>query len=94
MQEIRKIRRENLDKEARRRLMKEDDREERELRGYVAQSLTAEMVSSLPGSVSGESRGDEVKAPAARQSGSPEWINERGEGGVGQPGPDQRHDGR
>ena len=48
--EIRKLRRENMDKEQRRRLMREDEREEKELRGYVAQSLTEEMMNSLPNS--------------------------------------------
>lgn len=66
--EIRKLRRENLDKETRRRLMREDEREERELRGFVAQSLTSEMMSSLPGTVdTDESRPDEVKTSAERQ---------------------------
>ena len=46
--EIRKLRRENMDKEQRRRLMREDEREEKELRGYVAQSLTEDMMNSLP----------------------------------------------
>ena len=66
--EIRKIRRENMDKEQRRRLMREDDREERELRTYVAHSLTSEMLLSLPGSTDDRiSRPGEVKTPAERQ---------------------------
>ena len=91
MLEIRRLRRENIDKEVRRRLMIEDDREEKELRSYVAQSLTAEMVSSLPGARSNDNRGDEVKTLAARQSGSAEWINDRGENGMGA---DQSHGSR
>ena len=91
MLEIRRIRRENIDKEARRRLMIEDDREEKELRSYVAQSITAEMVSSLPGARNNDNRGNEVKTPAARQSGSAEWINDRGENGMGA---DQSHHSR
>ena len=64
MHEIRKIRRENMDKEVRRQLMREDEREERELRAYVAQSLASEMINSLPGT---NQRADEVKNPADRQ---------------------------
>jgi peptide-N4-(N-acetyl-beta-glucosaminyl)asparagine amidase len=83
MLQIRKLRRENIDKEARRRLMIEDEREERELRNYVAQSLTTEMISSLPGARTNGTRGDEVKTLAARQTGSAEWINDRAENGMG-----------
>lgn len=81
--------------------MYEDEREERELRSYVAHSVTAEMVNSFPGAVPisgdpprGSGGGDEIKTPAARQSGNSEWINERGETGLGHPGPNQRHNGR
>ena len=66
--EIRRVRRDNVDKQARQRLMREDEREERELRGYVAQTLTSEMIDSLPGSVNTiEARLGEVKTPAERQ---------------------------
>ncbi len=61
--EIRKLRRENMEKETRRRLMKEDEREERELRSYVAHALTSEMILALPGSVQSE----EAKSAAERQ---------------------------
>ena len=61
--EIRKLRRENMEKETRRRLMKEDEREERELRSYVAHALTSEMIHALPGSVQSE----EAKSAAERQ---------------------------
>ena len=91
MLEIRRIRRENIDKEARRRLMIEDDKEEKELRGYVAKSIAAEMVNSLPGACNNDNRGNEVKTPAVRQSGSAEWINDRGENGMGA---NQSHHGR
>lgn len=63
MHEIRKLRRENTEKEDRRKLMKEDEREERELRGYVAHALTSEMIHSLPGAVQSE----EAKLAAERQ---------------------------
>jgi peptide-N4-(N-acetyl-beta-glucosaminyl)asparagine amidase len=100
MQEIRKMRRENMDKSDQSRLMKEDAREEKELRSYVAQALTAQMVSTMPGAVQGQSRittstpADEVKTPAGRESGSPEWINSRGENGANIQDPNQRQGGR
>ena len=68
MLEIRKIRRENLDKPARMRLVREDDREERELRAYVASALTSEMLNGMPGTLR-ESRQEGVKNPAERQDG-------------------------
>ena len=68
MLEIRKIRRDNLDKPARMRLVREDDREERELRAYVASALTSEMLSGMPGTLR-ESRQEGVKTPAERQDG-------------------------
>lgn len=71
--------------------MIEDEREERELRNYVAESLTAEMVQSFPGARTNDNRADEVKTPAARQTGSAEWINTRGENGMGA---DQSHNSR
>lgn len=66
MHEIRKIRRENMDKSVRQQLMREDDREERELRSYVAHSLANDMINSMPGGAN-EQRGDEVKRPVDRQ---------------------------
>ena len=101
--EIRRMRRQSLSKEERRRLIKEDDREERELRSYVAQAIAADVASMLPGSLaSATAQNDDQKRPlAGRQSGkssagfmikgpqlmlesgSPEWIRARGEGGSG-----------
>lgn len=57
----------------------------------MAKSLAAEMVNSLPGARTNDTRGDEVKTPAGRQTGSAEWINDRGENGMGE---DQSHGGR
>lgn len=97
MREIKKMRRDNLDKSEQSRLMKEDAREEKELRSYVAQALTAQMVRGLPGAVQGQSRtissssSDEIKSPAGRQSGTAEWINGRGENGTHIPDPNHRH---
>ncbi|KAL9617361.1 MAG: hypothetical protein Q9160_007849 [Pyrenula sp. 1 TL-2023] len=95
MQEVRKMRRENMAKEERRRLMKEDEREERELRGYVARSLAKEITALMPGAVNTtQTPGEDTKLPAGRQSGTAEWVNARGETGTGQPGPNGRPDGR
>ena len=74
--EIRKLRRENMEKETRRRLMKEDEREERELRSYVAHALTSEMIHALPGSVQSE----EAKSAAERQRDAAEqtqWTHQQ-----------------
>ncbi|KAL9115394.1 MAG: hypothetical protein Q9227_000715 [Pyrenula ochraceoflavens] len=95
MQEVRKMRRENMGKEERRRLMKEDEREEKELRGYVAQTLAKQLSAMMPGSISTQgASGDDTKLPAGRQSGTEEWVRARGEGGTGQPSPDRRDDQR
>lgn len=87
--EIRRMRRDNLSKEDRRRLVREDDREERELRGYYAATLAQEISGLIPGSTYGSptSRQEDNKLPG-RQSGQEEWVRNRGEGGTGQPSPD------
>ena len=84
--EIRKMRRETLSKEEKRRLIKEDDREEKELRNYVVRALTAEIESLLPSSTRSRTSGDAQKLPA-RQTGTAEWREARGENG--QSGPDR-----
>lgn len=90
-----------MDKSDQSRLMKEDAREAKELRSYVAQALTAQMVSTMPGAIQGQSRNissspaDEVKTPAGRESGSSDWINARGENGTNIPDdPNQRQERR
>ena len=65
--EIRKLRRENMDKAVQTRLRKEDEREERELRSFVAQSITHEMINSLPGAVNTPNGTDVVKSIEERQ---------------------------
>ena len=55
--------------------MKEDEREEKELRGYVAQSLTADMINSFPGAMSLQDQ--EVKTPAEVQQETPAWSNQQ-----------------
>jgi peptide-N4-(N-acetyl-beta-glucosaminyl)asparagine amidase len=49
MHEIRKQRRENLDKSVQNSLRHDDEREDRELRRFIASALTAEMMKSVPG---------------------------------------------
>ncbi|KAI9807840.1 MAG: peptide-N4-(N-acetyl-beta- glucosaminyl)asparagine amidase [Sarcosagium campestre] len=88
MDEVKRMRRESMPKEERHRLIKEDQREEKELRGYVAQAIAVEVTNMLPGSPeAASSRGtllpgaDDQKLPVGRQSGATEWIQARGEGG-------------
>ncbi len=94
------MRRENLSKEEKHRLIKEDDREEKELRGYVAQALAVEVANMLPGSSTSAGNSaaavasEDRKHSASRQSGTAEWVRARGEGGTGQPGPDQSRERR
>nr|KMM69136.1 protein png1 [Coccidioides posadasii RMSCC 3488] len=76
--EIRRMRRENLSKEERRRLMKEDEREERELRGYMVQALASEINNLLPNSAA-NSRSDEIKIPVTAADGTVEWVTPAGE---------------
>ena len=98
LNEIKGIKRDGLSKQEKSRLIKEDQREERELRSYVVQSLATEIERIIPtgpngqtvGSSSGTSRGSEPKLPG-RQSGPTAWRRARGENGPspGEPGSDQ-----
>lgn len=63
-----------MDKTQRARLMKEDEREERELRGYVAQSLTSEMINSFSGAMNLQDQ--EVKTPAEIQQEAAAWSQQ------------------
>jgi len=77
MHEIRKIRRENMDKPVQARLRREDEREERELRGYVAATLADDMLNSIPGTTNPQ-RGEDVKTPAERQQeAAVRWSNQQ-----------------
>ena len=90
--EIRGLRRTNMDKAERFRLEKEDDLEQSELRGYVVASITDSVVHNLvPATMSMSLDGQRPRTPedqkvpaeqlAGRQSGTSEWVNARGEGG-------------
>ncbi|KAJ5888282.1 hypothetical protein N7495_008323, partial [Penicillium taxi] len=80
--EVRRKRRENMSKSDHARLIKEDEREERELQGYTASALATEMKNLFPSSLQGEQQ----KHAEARQEVSAEWLTARGHG---QSGPDR-----
>jgi peptide-N4-(N-acetyl-beta-glucosaminyl)asparagine amidase len=87
--EIRRKRRENMSKTDQRRLIKEDEREEKELRCYMASALAAEINNMLPQRLAG--RREDQKHPGARQEASTEWLAARGHGNSG---PDRSREGR
>jgi len=81
--EIKRIRRENMPKEERRRLVYEDQREEKEMRSYVVQALAASIGRMLPPGAGGPQAtvsGEEIKLPE-RRSGAQAWREARGEAG-------------
>ena len=94
MNEIKHMRRSKLSKEEKHRLIKEDQREEKELRGYVVQALTSEIEKLCVSSGNrSTSPGSEQKLPG-RQTGTAAWRAARGENGTngpapGEPGSDQ-----
>lgn len=67
MYEIRKIRRDGMNKPDQQRLRGEDEREERELTSYVAQSIAKDMINSMPGARQPSGRPDEQKVSAQPQ---------------------------
>lgn len=97
--EIRRMRRQDMAKEERRTLIIEDDREEKELRGYVINSLATELGRMLPGGCEPGTTGGNGGPPGsggdqklpARRSGAQAWREARGENGGNDQPPD---DGR
>ncbi|RQM08826.1 hypothetical protein DH86_00002989 [Scytalidium sp. 3C] len=94
--EIRSLRRNNLGKNERFRLEKEDALEDKELRGYVVASIAHSVVTNIrPGASAmtghNQNSSEDHKLPQEqllpRQSGSTEWVNARGEGGPQQQPP-------
>ena len=98
--EIRQMRREGLSKEEKRRLIREDQREERELRGYLVTSLTSEIEKLLLNSgSSGRGSGgssSEIKVPDRTTTATEVYRRARGEHGQnGQDGqPPREGEGR
>jgi len=99
--EIRRMRRETMLKDERKRLIIEDEREEKELRGYVVQALAASIGNMLPGGATGSlpgggtgSGGEEIKLPT-RTTGVEAWRQARGESGTrGNPPPRSPREGQ
>ncbi|KAL3474730.1 hypothetical protein BJX99DRAFT_174254 [Aspergillus californicus] len=90
VQEIRKKRREHLaNKDDMKRLAKEDEREERELRMYTVSALAAELNNLIPSRSS--TRTDDQKRPPTADAPSA-WVNNRQRSGHS--GPDGSHGGR
>ena len=89
LREIKQTRRASMLKDERKRLLIEDEREERELQGFVVQALAAEIGKMLPTGRSGG--GDDIKVPeqSARRSGAQAWREARGENGGDDTGRDQ-----
>lgn len=92
VREIRKKRRDGLSKTDQKRLLKEDEREERELRAYLAAGLAAEINNLFPAHRT-RGRSDEQKTPAERQDASVESLI-AAQRGPGHSGPDRSQNGR
>ena len=80
------MRRENLSKEEKRRIIADDAREEKELRGYVVQALAVEIGKLLPSRPA--SGGEAQKIPSQRE-GATSWQQATGEEGSTSGTPDR-----
>lgn len=67
MYEIRKLRRDGMNKPEQQNLRWDDEREEKELQSFVATSVTQEMLKSMPGSQPSAARSGEQKAISQSQ---------------------------
>ncbi|KAK5090536.1 Protein png1 [Lithohypha guttulata] len=74
MYEIRKLRRDGMNKPDQQRLRAEDEREEHELQAYVAHAVTRDMLNSIPGSRRQHSRPGEQKVVNEAQQ-QAQWQN-------------------
>jgi peptide-N4-(N-acetyl-beta-glucosaminyl)asparagine amidase len=72
--------------------MKEDEREEKELRAYMASALAAEINNLLPRQQT-SGRPDEQKTPSSMQDAPVDLVAAR-QRSPGQSGPDRSQDGR
>ncbi|KAK4105713.1 hypothetical protein N658DRAFT_129597 [Parathielavia hyrcaniae] len=109
MQEIKHLRRANLEKQTRYQLEKEDAREDKELRSYVVASITQAVTQLVPTPTAGPSAGSPVRRAGSssgddtkvavsaelpgRQSGNAEWVAARGENGRRNQGFPPHHQG-
>ena len=94
LNEIRQMRRDGLSKDEKRRLIREDQREERELRGYAIGSLTSELEKFVISGPPGGGSSSEIKLPA-RTTGTEAWRRARGENGAdGEERPPREGEGR
>jgi peptide-N4-(N-acetyl-beta-glucosaminyl)asparagine amidase len=87
--EIKQTRRDGMSKDEKHRLIKEDQREERELRSYVVMSLTSHLEKLTLSALSGRSgnggsgsggSSSEIKLPS-RTTGTEQWRRARRENG-------------
>ena len=87
--EVKRMRRENMPKDERKRLLIEDEREERELSGYVVKALAASIGRMFP---SNGNAGGDIKVPESR-NGAEAWREAGGEAAERAPGARQGGNG-